>query len=106
MVLLRERQGALELDPSFSPPRIDLGYTDVRERVDEDLRVVERSRELQCSLAPRHGFRNVLDDHAALRDVGVGHRERVSRRQPLEELDRLERNRLALPGPPGEEQQS
>ena len=41
-----------------------------------------------------------------LGDVAVGHRQLVPRRQALEQLDRLRRERLALPDPADEEQQA
>ena len=47
----------------------------------------------------------ILDDHQPLREVAIRHRELVSRRQLLEQLDRLARYRLPFAHAPGEEQQ-
>ena len=55
--------------------------------------------------APCHRFGFVLDDHSALRDVGVGHRELVAGGQPFEQFNRLEHEWLCLGSTAGEEQQ-
>jgi hypothetical protein len=85
---LRQRHGALELDPPFDLVRLDFQRADVRERVDVRLRVVEAVGELERESAPFLGCLAVLDHHPPLRDVAAGHRELVPRGKPLEQLNR------------------
>ncbi len=105
-VSLGDHQHLLELPASVLEIRARVDDGETRESADTRLRVAEALCELERSSTPCHSRLPVLDDRLSLRDVAVRQRELPPGRQPLEHLDRLERNRLALVGPAREEEQT
>ena len=103
---LRKCERRLQL--RTAPVRIgtELGGRQVGERVDLRLGVPERARQLERAITGCHRFRGVIDDHPALREVGVGHREFVPGRHLFEQGDCLEYQRLRLGSLSCEEQQA
>ncbi len=105
-VALRELKRGLKLEPTSIWIGAELGRGDVAEGVCLRLGISERSRKLERAITPCHRFGRVLDDHSALRDVGVGHRELVAGGQPFEQFNRLEHEWLCLGSSAREEQQT
>jgi hypothetical protein len=93
-----EVQAPLELLLPLPP---ELAGADRGERVDDDLGGVQALRELEGAAGPAHRLPAPAGGGVGRRQVGVGHRQLPSRRERLQERDRLAGRPLGLHGAAG-----
>ena len=86
MLFEAEPLGELEapLELLGAAPRELLNVSDIRERIDEDLGIVDLLREIEGPRSPVDRSFGVLEVHVQVREIAIRHRELAAWREPLE----------------------